>query len=231
MKLRIHTDAYPERRFEGPITAIDSAVSRHSGGLHLQAEIPNSEALLRAGMYATVEVLQPLISAAQVIPSRAIDFSLYGEQVYLLVETSAVDDVQLSVQQHSIKVAERQGDWSWIKTGLSANDRVVTSGQVRLRNGAQVRLVEDGVIAAAGAVVNSNVGSVADSSANPVVSSANQSLLAVGPGAAARFNIGMVICAGLSIGTLFTLFVLPTIYSYLGAQHKPLAVFEESPRS
>ncbi|MEH6471518.1 MAG: efflux RND transporter permease subunit [Halopseudomonas sp.] len=54
-------------------------------------------------------------------------------------------------------------------------------------------------------------------------------LLAVGPGAAARFNIGMVICAGLSIGTLFTLFVLPTIYCYIGAKHKPLQVFEEQP--
>jgi multidrug efflux pump len=53
-------------------------------------------------------------------------------------------------------------------------------------------------------------------------------LLAVGPGAAARFNIGIVICAGLSIGTLFTLFVLPTIYCYLGARHKPLPVFEEA---
>ena len=47
-------------------------------------------------------------------------------------------------------------------------------------------------------------------------------LLAVGPGAAARFDIGMVICAGLSIGTIFTLFVLPVIYSYLGANHKPV---------
>jgi multidrug efflux pump len=47
-------------------------------------------------------------------------------------------------------------------------------------------------------------------------------LLAVGPGAAARFDIGMVICAGLSIGTVFTLFVLPVIYSYLGANHKPV---------
>jgi multidrug efflux pump len=47
-------------------------------------------------------------------------------------------------------------------------------------------------------------------------------LLAVGPGAAARFDIGMVICAGLSIGTVFTLFVLPVIYSYFGANHKPV---------
>ncbi|WP_026971076.1 efflux RND transporter permease subunit [Aliagarivorans marinus] len=47
-------------------------------------------------------------------------------------------------------------------------------------------------------------------------------LMASGPGAAARFDIGLVICAGLSIGTLFTLFVLPVVYSYLGSKHKPL---------
>lgn len=47
-------------------------------------------------------------------------------------------------------------------------------------------------------------------------------LLATGPGAAARFDIGIIICAGLSIGTLFTLFVLPTIYTFMGAKHKPL---------
>ncbi|WP_432455598.1 MULTISPECIES: efflux RND transporter permease subunit [unclassified Agarivorans] len=51
-------------------------------------------------------------------------------------------------------------------------------------------------------------------------------LLAVGPGAAARFDIGMVICAGLSIGTVFTLFVLPVIYSYLGANHKQIPSVE-----
>ncbi|RLV58080.1 multidrug efflux RND transporter permease subunit [Parashewanella curva] len=47
-------------------------------------------------------------------------------------------------------------------------------------------------------------------------------LNAVGAGAAARFNIGLVIVAGLSIGTLFTLFVLPVIYSYIAQQHEAL---------
>ena len=52
-------------------------------------------------------------------------------------------------------------------------------------------------------------------------------LYASGAGAAQRFSIGIVIVAGLSIGTLFTLFVLPVIYSYLAEQHKPLPVFVE----
>ncbi|EMF7365312.1 multidrug efflux RND transporter permease subunit VmeD [Vibrio vulnificus] len=52
-------------------------------------------------------------------------------------------------------------------------------------------------------------------------------MYATGAGAAQRFSIGIVIVAGLAIGTLFTLFVLPVIYSYLAEKHKPLPVFIE----
>ena len=45
-------------------------------------------------------------------------------------------------------------------------------------------------------------------------------LLASGAGAASRFSIGLVIVAGMSIGTLFTLLVLPTVYTYLASDHR-----------
>lgn len=45
-------------------------------------------------------------------------------------------------------------------------------------------------------------------------------LLASGPGAASRFSLGMVIASGMSIGTLFTLFVVPAMYIYLGRDHQ-----------
>jgi len=44
-------------------------------------------------------------------------------------------------------------------------------------------------------------------------------VMAVGAGAASRFNMGLVIASGLSIGTLFTLFVLPAVYLVLAADH------------
>ena len=44
-------------------------------------------------------------------------------------------------------------------------------------------------------------------------------LLANGPGAAARFAIGMTIAAGMTIGTAFTLFVLPAFYLFLARDH------------
>jgi len=51
---------------------------------------------------------------------------------------------------------------------------------------------------------------------------------AMGAGALSRFSIGIVIVAGLTIGTFFTLFVLPVIYTYVGKTHKPLQEFDES---
>lgn len=53
-------------------------------------------------------------------------------------------------------------------------------------------------------------------------------LYASGAGAVSRFSIGLVIVAGLAIGTLFTLFVLPVIYTYVASEHKPLEEFDES---
>jgi multidrug efflux pump len=44
-------------------------------------------------------------------------------------------------------------------------------------------------------------------------------ITATGAGAASRFNLGLVIASGLSIGTLFTLFVLPAVYLLLAANH------------
>jgi multidrug efflux pump len=44
-------------------------------------------------------------------------------------------------------------------------------------------------------------------------------VFASGAGAASRYAIGLVISAGLGIGTLFTLFVIPGVYMLLGADH------------
>ena len=44
-------------------------------------------------------------------------------------------------------------------------------------------------------------------------------LIAKGPGAASRFSMGMVIASGMTIGTMFTLFVLPAFYLFLARDH------------
>lgn len=44
-------------------------------------------------------------------------------------------------------------------------------------------------------------------------------LLASGAGANSRFSIGLVISTGMSVGTLFTLFIVPVLYTYLARNH------------
>jgi multidrug efflux pump len=48
-------------------------------------------------------------------------------------------------------------------------------------------------------------------------------LTATGAGAASRFSIGLVVVAGMSIGTLFTLFVLPAVYVAIATDHRAKA--------
>jgi multidrug efflux pump len=49
-------------------------------------------------------------------------------------------------------------------------------------------------------------------------------IFASGAGANSRFAIGIVVVMGMLVGTLFTLFVLPTFYTLLAKDHRPQAV-------
>jgi multidrug efflux pump len=53
-------------------------------------------------------------------------------------------------------------------------------------------------------------------------------LTASGAGAASRFSIGLVVVAGMTIGTLFTLFVLPAVYMTIATDHQAAANSERS---
>ncbi|HYU27931.1 MAG TPA: efflux RND transporter permease subunit [Gemmatimonadales bacterium] len=51
-------------------------------------------------------------------------------------------------------------------------------------------------------------------------------VLVSGPGSAARNSIGMVLVTGMSLGTLFTLFIVPVFYSLIAAEHRPAPAYE-----
>ena len=53
-------------------------------------------------------------------------------------------------------------------------------------------------------------------------------VLATGAGAAARYAMGLVIASGLAIGTVFTLFVVPSVYMLVAARHRPSEVVHGS---
>ncbi|WP_117235546.1 efflux RND transporter periplasmic adaptor subunit [Vibrio maerlii] len=137
-QMDIFVDAYPEIAFKGSISAIEPAVNIQSGLIQVQADIPNSDGKLRSGMFARANIILPTLENQITLPQTAITFTLYGDNVYILSE----EDGAKRVQQHVVKVGERTADIAHILEGVKEGDVVVTSGQVRLSNGAKVRVVE-----------------------------------------------------------------------------------------
>jgi multidrug efflux pump len=56
-------------------------------------------------------------------------------------------------------------------------------------------------------------------------------VLVTGPGAEARNSIGTVLVAGMTLGTLFTLFVVPVFYSLIAARREPATALHQVPES
>jgi multidrug efflux pump len=52
-------------------------------------------------------------------------------------------------------------------------------------------------------------------------------VLVTGPGAEARNSIGLVLVGGMAIGTVFTLFVIPSLYMLIAKQHVPADYIHE----
>ena len=149
--LNIFVDAYPTTPFEGEITAIEPQVNAESGVVQVQASIPNQEGKLRSGMFAKLDVQLPTQTGQILVPQQAINFTLYGQTVYVVEEQQPEEGKEakkdaapvLVAKQRVVEVAEREDDYARVVTGLKAGDVIVTSGQVRLSNGSHVKPVED----------------------------------------------------------------------------------------
>ncbi len=137
-EMKIKVDSYREDTFKGSISAIEPAVESQSGLVQVQADIPNNGGKLRSGMFARAEIILPTIKDQVVLPQTAITFTLYGDSVYIMTET----DGKTRVKQHVVNVGERRSHIAHVLSGVKAGDKVVTSGQVRLSNGAKVKVVE-----------------------------------------------------------------------------------------
>ncbi len=68
------------------------------------------------------------------LPQSAVSFNPYGSLVYLVKQKGK----NLSAVQAFVTTGERRGDQVVILTGLKAGDVVVSSGQLKLKNGSQI---------------------------------------------------------------------------------------------
>jgi len=137
-------DAYPDKRFEGEITATEPSVRESTRTIEIQAEFNNPEHLLRAGMFARVQIQTGEPRDVKMIPRTAIQFNPFGNIVFVIEEKDGQEgDDQLVVQQRLIRTGKERGDMVEILEGLEVGERVASSGLLKLRNDAPVKINED----------------------------------------------------------------------------------------
>jgi membrane fusion protein (multidrug efflux system) len=140
MHVRISTDTYPGRQFDGVLTAINPDLDAATRSVGLQATLDNPEQLLRPGMFARIEVMLPEAEqSVLVIPATSVFSAPYGDSVYVIESKPGKDGKPQSVvRQQFIRTGRTRGDFVAVETGLKPGDRVASSGVFKLRNGAPV---------------------------------------------------------------------------------------------
>lgn len=137
MKVRSVVDAFPGKKFEGVLTAINPDLDPVTRSVRVQATFENAEQLLRPGMFARMEVLLPGEENVLAIPATAVLSAPFGDSVYV-IEPSTNAAGGLVVRQQFVRIARTRGDFVNVATGLKPGERVVSSGIFKLRNGMSV---------------------------------------------------------------------------------------------
>ena len=142
--VRILVDAYPGRTFEGKITAIEPQIATDTRNIRVQATLENPDHILKPGMFATTTVVLPDKPAVVTIPETAVDYTLYGDSVFLITEKKADDGkTSLTAVRTFVRSGNRIGGRAEILSGLKPGDRVVAVGQLKLQSGAAVAISTD----------------------------------------------------------------------------------------
>ncbi len=148
MPVSIAVDAHGGRRFAGRLTTIEPVVDAGTRTLRVQATLPNPDGALAPGMYAQGKVTLPERRQAIVVPETAVSYSAYGDSVYVVVPADK-DGAPATVRQAFVKTGERVDGRVVLAEGVEPGERVVTSGQIKLHNGAAVEILASDTLARA----------------------------------------------------------------------------------
>jgi membrane fusion protein (multidrug efflux system) len=141
-------DALEDRSFKGVIVSLDAKVSPETRNLLVRAQIDNRDSTLRPGMFANVSVMAGKAGKVLTLPRTAVTLSLYGDSVYVVkpaepqpgaAQAQGAEQV-LVVERRPVKLGETRGGRVAIVQGVEPTDDVVSEGQLKLLNGARVRV-------------------------------------------------------------------------------------------
>jgi multidrug efflux system membrane fusion protein len=142
--VRVAVDAYPGRTFEGKINAIEPQIATDTRNIRVQATIDNPDHILKPGMFTTTTVVLPDKPPVVTVPETAVDYTLYGDSVFLITEKKGDDGkTSLNAVRTFVRTGNRINGRAEILSGLKPADRVVAVGQLKLQSGAAVAISTD----------------------------------------------------------------------------------------
>jgi cobalt-zinc-cadmium efflux system membrane fusion protein len=122
--VKVTTTAFPGTTFSGRVIFINSVVDPDSRTVKVRTEVPNPDGRLKPDMFANVEIITDVSSAAISLPQSAV-LENNGKSIVFVAEGNAY-------KQRQVQVGIKSGDRVEIIDGLSAGDRVVTKGNYLL---------------------------------------------------------------------------------------------------
>ena len=143
--LNLSSDAHADTAFAGKVSAISSKVDPATRNVQVEATVANPKRQLLPGMFANVNVEVGAKKQYLTLPQTAISYNPYGSTVFVVHPAQAPKvgapppaAGERVVQQVFVTTGETRGDQVAVLTGLSEGQQVVTSGQIKLKNGSPV---------------------------------------------------------------------------------------------
>jgi len=137
-EIEMKTDAFKDAAFKGKITAVSPKVELNTRNMQIEAVVNNPDKKVLPGMFANVTINLGGRVKYLTLPQTAITYNPYGSTVFIARKTDRLDKQGkplIEAEQVFVTTGLTRGDQVAIVKGLEPGVMVVTSGQLKLKNG------------------------------------------------------------------------------------------------
>ena len=141
-KIQMRFDGYPGEVFSGKVTSINPVVDVDTRSFLIEASVENPKGELLPGLFGTIDLYTSVPQDFLTLPQAALTFNPYGTYVYVIEEEGKDEKGnprQIAVQRF-VTPGDKRGDQVAILKGLKVGERVVTGGQMKLKNKVPVEI-------------------------------------------------------------------------------------------
>ncbi len=138
--VKVTADAFPGRSFTATIATIEPQIRADTRTMMVQATLANPDEALLPGMFVNAAVVLPPAPGQVVLPETAVDYTLYGDSVYVVRQdgNNAAGKPALKAFRTPVKTGARWDDKVAILSGITPGELVVAAGQIKLQDGMPV---------------------------------------------------------------------------------------------